>query len=56
MRIRDHRDAAAVATVTAGWTAMRHAIFATKRRRAIATVAGSDLDYRFVDELQHADF
>ena len=47
-----HRpDAAAATAVAAVRAAPRNELLAPERRRAVAAVAGSDLDARFVDEL-----
>src|SRR5207247_2526828 len=43
-------DAAAAPAVAAVGAAARHVFLAAKRRRAIAALAGVDLDLRFVDE------
>ena len=43
-------DAAAVATVTAGWATARNEFLAAKRDAAVAAVAGFYVDFGFVDE------
>ena len=49
--VGDEQDAAAPAAVTAVGSAARDEFFAAERGRAVAAVAGDDLDARFVDEL-----
>ena len=48
-------DAAAVAAVAAGRTALGNVLLATPRHDAVAAVAGGHRDRRFVDELHRAD-
>ena len=49
--VGDGKDAAAAAAVAAVGSAARYIFFASKRRDAVAAVAGDHVDERFVDEL-----
>ena len=48
--IRDRKHAAATSAVAAVWAALGNVFFATKRRAAVATLAGVDFNFCFVDE------
>src|SRR6185369_10874184 len=48
--IRDRDDAAAAAAVAAVGPAARNVLLAAEGRRAVAAVAGDDVDVDFVDE------